>query len=473
MLPAAVAKAVLSGGKRAMRTKTSSGRLPRFVAAIAVLSALSAPRVASAQGAPGGAARRINDVVILRGRQVSGMLGARYERIGAFAVKNGRLDPAPFQIDERDRDGALIYTTYGGGTTGKRRGALGPADEILFLYRDAGEKRGGEPLPAGAVEGAEITVSDPLGGPERRLYLFAFEKTAPRSETDYVTYDPRRDWVTSPYYVLGFPYRKAIQVPSFFALTEAAGGDGRNIYDLYKLRLTLDLKLLGEATWTQDDFSCTPVGYVDGPVRVSRRVKSALRLAGPFHSATIDSDSAYYPYHCEFPSLLQIPFPLSAIARSVTMRITDDLSPEAKGMTWCNERNRSGIAITGKPGGEAALDSGPYRWKLAHGPQGTIMTLTIFDPGMAMIGKKLFYSDDEATPDEPCQFKGQIANSGYTLTSIESMPKGNYTFTVYVFCPVRYVPGGEQAYLDSVLHPLAVSVAVVPAAEAGAASPRP
>lgn len=446
------------------------GTFPRRTAAIAGLALLLA---ASARAASGGPVKRINDVVILRGSRVPGLLGVRSERVGAFAVKNGRLDPVPFQIDERDGNGELIYTTYGGGTTGKARGALGPADEILFMYRDAGEKRGGEPLPAGAAGGAEITVSDPLGGPERRLYLLAFEGKAPRSETDYVAYDPRKDWVTSPYYVLGFPYRKAIQVPSFFALTEAAGGDGRGIYDLYKLRLTLDLKLLGEATWTQDDFSCTQVGYVDGPVRVSRRIKSALRLAGPFHSATIYSDSAYYPYHCEFPSLLQIPFPLSAIARSVTMRITDDLSPEAKGMTWCNERNRSGVPIDGKPGREAALDRGPYRWKLAHGPQGTIMTLTIFDPGMAMIGKELFYCDDEATPDEPCRFKGQIANSGYTLTNIESMPKGNYTFTVYVFCPVRYEPGGEQAYLDSVLHPLVVSTAAIPAAAAGGASPRP
>jgi hypothetical protein len=309
-------------------------------------------------------------------------------------------------------------------------------------------------------------VSDPLGGPERFLYLFAFEGKAPRSTVDYVAYDPRKDWVTSPYYTLGFPYRKAIQVPSYFALSEAAGGDGRGIYDLYKLRLTLDLKLFGKATWTQDDFVCTPVGYVDGPVRISRRVKSALKLAGPFHSATISSDSAYYPYYCEFPSLLQIPFPLSSIARSVTMRITDDLSAEAKGMTWCNDRNTGGIPITGKPSEKAAaLDRGPYRWKLAHGPQGAIMTLTLFDPGMAMIRKELFYCDDESAQDEPCQFRGQIANSGYTLSNIESVPKGNYTFTVYVFCPVDYAPGKEQAYLDSVLHPLSVSAGALPAAK--------
>ena len=407
--------------------------------------------------------KRVGDVVILRGSAVPGLLGSPTERLGGYAVKDGRLEVVPFQIDERDSYGDLIFTKYKGGTTAKLDGKLSPMDEILFVCRDAGVKRGGEPLPAGAVGGAEVRVSDPLGGPDAWFYLLAFGVKAPRSGVDYVNYDPEKDWVTGRYYTLGFPYRKAIQVPSYFAMNEAAGGNGRSIYDLYKLRLTLDLKLFGEATWTQNDFITTPVGYVDGPVRVSRRVSSALRLAGPFHSATISSDSSYYPYYCAFPSLLQIPFPLSSIARSVTMRVTDDLSGEAKGMTWCNERNPEGLPITGVPGEKAkALDRGPYRWKITRGAQGTIMMLTLFDPRMAMMRKELYYCDDESTPDEPCQFRGQVANSGYVLSNIELVPKGNYLFTVYVFCLPEYKTGDERAALDSVMHPLSVSAAALP-----------
>lgn len=442
-----------------MRTRIVLGRALRCqAAAVAVILG-----VASARAASEGVAKRVDDVVSLRGSEVPVLLGVPLERLGAFAVKDGRLDAVPFQIDERDKNGELIYTKFGGGTTAKPDGALNAADEILFMCRDAGGKRGGEALPPGAVGGAEITVSDPRGGPDKWLYLFAFGAKAPRSEVDYVNYDPAKDWVTARYYTIGFPYRKAMHVPSYFALNEAAGGNGRSIYDLYKLRLTLDLKLFGEATWTQDDFILTPVGYVDGPVRVSRRVSAALRLAGPFHSATISSDSAYYAYYCEFPSLLQIPFPLGSIARTVTMRVTDDLSAEAKGMTWCNERNPEGMPITGAPGDKAkALDRGPFRWKMARGAPGTVMMLTIFDPRMAMMRKELFYCDDESTPDEPCQFKGQIANSGYLLSNIESVPKGNYDFTVYVFCLPHYKAGDEQAAVDSVVHPLSISAAAIP-----------
>lgn len=433
----------------------------RGLRAAALCAAVFLGAATARAGEPG----RVNDVVSIRGSAVPGLAGMPLDRIGGFAVKGGRFDAVPFQIDERDASGQLIYTKFGGGTTAKPDGTLGAVDEILFMYRDAGEKRGGEALPAGATGGAEIRVSDPRGGGERWLYLLSFDGKAPRSGTDYVNYDPDKDLVVARYYTLGFPYRKAMQVPSYFALNEAAGGNGRSIYDMYKLRLTLNLKIFGEATWTQDDFILTPVGYVDGPVRVSRRVSAALRLAGPFHSATISSDSAYYPYYCQFPSLLQIPFPLSSIARTVTMRVTDDLSAEAKGMTWCNERNPAGIPITGAPGEKAkALDKGPFGWKMARGPQGTVMMLTLFDPRMDMIRKELFYCDDEATPDEPCQFKGQIANSGYMLSNIESVPKGNYDFTVYVFCLPHYAAGDEVAAVDSVVHPLSVTASPLAAA---------
>jgi hypothetical protein len=416
------------------------------------------------QPGPKSAASRMVDVIILKGSEVPGLLGVPVEQIGGYAVRGGRIEVIPFQIDERDRNGDLIYTKYGGGTTAKRDGKLDGKDDIIFLSSDTGERRKGVPLPPGALGGAELKVTDPLGGSDAWCYLLRFEGKASRSDVDYVNYDPEKDWITGRYYTLGFPYRKAIQVPSYFSLSEAAGGDNQNIYDLYKLRLSLDFKIFGENTWSQDDFVSVPVGYVDGPVRVSRRIKSALHLAGPFRSAMIYNDSFYYPYYCAFPSLLQIPFRLGAIASRVTMRITDDLNEHAKGMVWYNERNTGGITITGKPSVEAEkLDKGSFGWKLAHGPQGTIITLTIFDPKLDIMKKELYYLDDEKEPDEPCQFRGQIANSGYNLTNIESVTKGNYTVSTYVLCPVDYERGDEQIYVDSITHPLKVSATEISA----------
>ncbi|MCX6338315.1 MAG: hypothetical protein NTX71_00145 [Candidatus Aureabacteria bacterium] len=434
---------------------------PGFVAG--VVSIVFFIMAAALFGAPKGAAKRMSDVVVSKGSEAPGLLGILLERIGGYAMKGGKLEVVPFQIDERDKNGDLVYTKYEGGTTAKLDGKLDGKDDIVFLYQDAGERMKGEALPAGATGGAEIKVADPLGGPDAFFYLFTFEGKAPRSEVDYVKYDPKKDWVTSIYYTVGFPYRKAIQVPSYFSQSAAAGGNGKNIYDLYKLLLKIDLKLIGKEKWSQNDFISVPVGYVEGPVRVSRRVTSALRLAGPIHSATLYSDSSYYPYYCSFPSRIQIPFHLQSIAHSVSMRISDDLSGNAKGMTWYNERNKGGLEITGKPSEEAEkLDRGEYRWKIANGPQGTLMTVTLFDPGMGMIKKGLYYHDDESKPDEPCQFIGQIANSGFELTNIESLPKGNYNFTVYVFCPVNYRKGDEEIYLDSITHPLTVSANSIP-----------
>ncbi len=420
----------------------------------------------AALSSPLGASGRRGDVVSLRGEELPSLLGTSIERIGGYTSRNGRLEVTPLQIDERDRNGDLIYTKYGGGTTAKRDGKLDSQDEILFMAQDTGERWKGESLPPGAVRGVEIRVIDPLGGPDSWYYLLQFEGRAPRSDVDYVRYDPEKDWIVARYYTVGFPYRKAVQVPSYFACSEEAGGDNRNIYDLYKIRLNIDLKLFGTIERSQDDFLSRPVGYVDGPVRVSRRVKSALRMAGPIRSAMIYNDSYYYAYYCTYPSLLQVPFRMKFIARSASMRITDDLSENARGMVWYNERNADGLEITGTPSAEKKnLDRGPFRWKLASGPQGTLLSLTLFDPNLKDLEKRLYFCDDEEALDGPEQFPGQIGNQGYKLSNLELVPKGSYNIIVYVFCPVDYKKGDEKIYLNSVLKPLTVSVASLPPSE--------
>lgn len=424
---------------------------------------LSAGSAALGDSGRASEAVRRGDVVSFRGEAVPDLLGTPIDRIGGFAYKEGRLEAVPFQVDERDRKGELIYTTYAGGTTAVRDGVLDGRDEIIFMAQDAGARWGDESFPLAAVGGSEVKITDPLEVPDSWFYLFRFEGCAPRSEVDYVGYDPGRDWVKARYYTVGFPYRKAIQVPSYFSLSEEGGGNGVNIYDLYKIRLTIDLKLFGTISRSQDDFISKPVGYVDGPVRVSRRVRSALRLAGPIRSAMLYNDSCYYPYYCSFPSLLQIPFRMKFIARSASLRITDDLSDGAMGMMWYNDRNTGGIEFTGKPSGEEMkLDRGPFRWKMADGPQGTILTLMLFDPKLKDLKKGLYFCDDETVADEPEQFPGQIGNQGYELTNLESVPKGEYKLAVYVFCPVNYEKGDEEIYLNSILNPLTVSAKPLP-----------
>ena len=434
-----------------------------FCAPAAVLASLLFVTVAPAGGAEGG---RTADVVSVRGSEVPSLQGVPLERIGGYAVRDGSLKVVPLQIDERLKDGTLIYTTYRGGATAGRDGKLGAADEVLFMLQDAGERRAGEPLPPGAVRGVELRVTDPLGAPEAWFYLLEFEDQAPRSDIDYVSYDPEKDWVTARYYTVGFPYKEAIHVPSYFACTEEAGGNGKNIYDIYKVRLIIDLKLFPTLIRSQDDFVSRPFGYVDGPVRVSRRVKTRLRMVGFIKGTSSDNDSYFYPYYCSFPSRLEIPFSMGFIAYSASLKITDDLSEAARGMTWYSDKNPGGVAIDGKPGPEEEkINRGPFKWKLVTGPQGTLMNLTIFDPKLEMLEKKLYFCDDESKADSPEQFPGQIANQGFDLTNLEGVPKGVYGLAVYVFCPVDYEKGDEEMYFNSVLNPLTVSATPLPGGE--------
>ncbi|MCX6357375.1 MAG: hypothetical protein NT045_05805, partial [Candidatus Aureabacteria bacterium] len=47
-------------------------------------------------GAPKGAAKRMSDVVVSTGSEVSGLLGILLERIGGYAMKGGKLEVVPF-----------------------------------------------------------------------------------------------------------------------------------------------------------------------------------------------------------------------------------------------------------------------------------------------------------------------------------------------------------------------------------------
>lgn len=394
------------------------------------------------------------------GRDVPELVRMPIERLGAYSLREGRFEGVLFQVDERDADGDLVFATPSGAKTAHPDGKLHERDEILLLEKDTGEKRRGEPLPPGAVGGMEVKVTAATGCTDGWFYLLAFEGKAPRSDSDYVRYDPKRDWVEALSYTVGFPDRKAIQVPSHFAIREAAGGNGENIYDVYKIRLEIDLKLFGRIRKTQNDFVSSIYGYVDGPLRVTRRVQSALRLAGPIRSSTIESDTRFYPEYCVFPSRFSVPFKLGFVSSRASVRISDDFAPSAKGMTWINDRNPKGVRLTGEPAADKGeLDRSAYRWKLVTGPQGTMMNFVDFDKVMGSLEKGLFFVDDDQKPDEPCRFRGQVGNSGYEIPDLRLIPKGTYRMDCYVFCIPDYRKGEEEKYLRTVLHPPTVSAA--------------
>src|SRR6185436_18375185 len=121
-----------------------------------------------------------------------------------LAVRDGKLVPIPFQIDERQ--GRQIAMTDGTEPSADAKpGILDQDDVLVFLPCDAGTRATPEMLAArvpGLVTWREVQLDDTLDGTRGFAYVVVAD-TPPATAKRYVDYTPGADLVTAAAYQLG------------------------------------------------------------------------------------------------------------------------------------------------------------------------------------------------------------------------------------------------------------------------------
>lgn len=404
--------------------------------------------------------KREFDPVIIEGADLAPFIGRDINnfRLYRSVFNRGRIDTRviPFQFDEKNEKGDWIFNfDKHGNPVPLKRTSLSPRDQLVFMAKDAGEKIEANQLKLKNADVMEIQLTDPLNNTHAYVYLAYFkDNPPPLSPVQYVSYDPISDRVTAKLYIMGFSKKVPISY-DYYVIPKSGGGEGINIFDRFKMRLDIDTSLVSIHR-DEDEFKSRLVGYIQGPVRVIRRVANSMYIALGLHSPSVLSDSMYYYDFFQFPTIVDIPIDLQRlyIVKKARLITVTDFNHNAIGMYFYNSNNPEGLKITGKMSeAQEKLDRSPYDWAVVSGPQGAWMNRVVMGREVPFT-KRLYFVDDVAKPDPPENEPGQIAETGYDFGNLMKAKKGVYTFTSYIYVPIGYKPGDEKQWLNIIDHPI-------------------
>jgi hypothetical protein len=406
--------------------------------------------------------KRKSDPIVITGEQLAQLTGLNPENIRLYAAgRGGALEPIPYQIDERDPNGDMVFT-FGPKKSKDPDPDFDENDELVFMAKDTGARVDRKAWPKDALKCVEIEVADPLDGSRAWAYAFAFDSPPPRSTVVYASISKDSMKIMTPNFNTQFCKDAPIAFCGI-ALTPAGGGDGLNYIDRLKVRATVTPKLLNVCfERSENDFASELIAFINGPVRVIRRTNNMMMLFGKIPSPGSVVDNVYYYDQFIFPTVINVPLDMGTFLREMKFRVTTDHNRRAIGKRFVNSNNPHGTTIDGKMSPEEKkLNLDPYKWMIIHGTEpgkrGGWLNRIFYDEGIKA-QPYLYYMDDANKLDPPESDPGQIGNIGYDIRYMETLKKGIWRLTSYMYNIPDYHPGAEKPYLNILDHPLKITV---------------
>ena len=390
---------------------------------------------------------RFTDVVRILGRQVPGFLEEEIRSLRLMACRDNGWKPIPFQVDEKSKDGRFLFPFGEENNRDEVDNKMSGQDEIVFMARDAGDHAHPQNWHPGHTVAEEIVIIDPLTGEKGWCYLFSFRKPPPLTSVVLVSYQPEYDRIHSRYYVVGYSRIKGEQkaVMESYVVPKRAGGSGVNFFDSAKIwvRIKLFFSLVKFVIHSTDFVSQVPA-YIDGPVRVIIKKRTAVKIGLGLHSPNVDSDLVYYPDFFTSAIVLSIPFDPSLLTSSLCISIGTDLNHRATGMLFWNSLNPEPVVVDGiMSPQEKRLDLGPDRWRVVSGSQGKYLAKAMYAGNFKMSNIKLDagrYVDDALHREPPENEPGIYGSYNWTW-DITHGKRGKYV----VWIEAHYGRGIEKA----------------------------
>jgi hypothetical protein len=443
---------------------------------------LALATVSTAQVLTGNLQHRQYETAIVTGSRFPDFLGKPVSSLQLFSYDgaSGEWRAIPFQVDEKTAAGSYF---------GWQDGYLDPQDEIVFLYRDLGDRVPDgywiEDPQSGTLPRYEIEVIDHANNGERAWgYLFSSSMPLPMDKS-YVVYDSTLDQITTPYYQVGFDDNSGL--PDEYAVLPGQGGNGADLLDRVKFRFKVVARFAGvekKVEVNENNIQKMEVlPFPQKPVRFIRMMRTRVNIAirfdlafGQSYTYRQEIDSVYFPifFYPYFMSVrasnLEIDpgkMPVSGLSVKIThIRSSQDLSEQAIGMRFWSEL-RAGqppVAIDGSGQhaevGPDLLTAGDLTWFLVTGAPGSILTFST----VPQIGsrQRIYYYDYnvegalEWEKTRPTGDKKSIGDHGILIDDDDGDKNitgvASFLSEVY-FLPPDIVPAFAGQLKNNLLHP--------------------
>jgi hypothetical protein len=373
--------------------------------------------------------------LMVKGSQLTSLLGASTDHIEVVAIHQGTIKAVPFQIDELTGDGTYVLPEGPQATPNTQRTFNGD-DEIAMMISDLGEKSTVTSwLPPGTLE---IEMSDPLGGPNRYAYIAAAASPR-RCDRRYVSFDPRTDTIETDH------YRVALTngLPTDFAMQTHIDEHAPNLIDRMKVRLSTLVIHLIRFSFSEDDIHSKVLAWKTGPIRVIRRLSHSVNLVLGMHSPVFERNDFFYRDHLENPFKMHLSWAPRIFFGDIRVRIDLDFN-DLRGyeLLW------SGMAMPplkiGNPEMERRIPppgSTLISWIAIRGARRTAVQTLAPTPDLPLLRRQLYFNNDPRRPDPPERTPGEHPGIGYVITGWEKLESGVHTFdSLLITTPADYSP---------------------------------
>lgn len=441
-------------------------RTAALCSALTLLCAIARPAAAQ-EDADAGEPKRLRrklDHVVMTGAQLPNALASKIDKLRLLAVKDGKLEVIPFQIDERTPSGTYAFDKGGDTKKDTDQRTFDTNDELVFMARDSGD-RAPKALTKDLKKFHEIQLESPKRKRKAWVYLAAYgdDEPPPLSDVDYVkiTYDKNgrltyygKDFITSNERSDG----NAVRTSSVRYRRDDKSLTA-NIVDTTKTRVKIHYFAAAIAR-NGTEMRVTVGAWIDGPIRVVALNVVEVYLIWGFWVSAPNSLIYFYDYGSEMPTSVDIPVNIDEADPASTARLSTDLSPRARKWFFYNSHNKIPMAIDGvMSDGEKELDTSFPKWNVIYGPEGAMVSRFLFED-MSITTRKysrLYYSDDLRAKDEPENEVGSYGNIGFEL-DLSGLKKSVYKGTYYTYYLTDFSYGDEADYLAIVDEPLQLAV---------------
>ena len=128
---------------------------------------------------------RLFDHVVVMGSDLEENLNKPIPQMRLYALKDGKMQPVPYQIDEITEDGDWVLTHKSPYLSEKDEAKsillqddppeiMDENDQLAFMITDVGDRADPSAWPSGWIYADEITLTDPLTNEQGWIYLLSF-----------------------------------------------------------------------------------------------------------------------------------------------------------------------------------------------------------------------------------------------------------------------------------------------------------
>jgi hypothetical protein len=370
--------------------------------------------------------------------------GQRIETLRLGTVRDGRLVPIPFQVDEYNEAGLVWFPALDIPLKGTQ-GIYDGDDRLLFIFADASpEQIGAPPVVAGWL--GEIAVQ--YEGEKR--YVQVFNGEFPLSNTVYVRHDVQGGTTHTPFYTLRVDPKNELNWQHLMVRTWR-GDTSRSLVDTLKMRISGGVfTSFTRLSLDNDNLRPKIVGVRSGPIRSTMQLETAVVVTG-VTVMKMQVQVLRYPHYFEAYTHARIPSLYRKVLKEPEVRVTID-----------GNDLRGAIVRTARSGLLQALVDGEtdeYEqqiiqrglsaqddWILFDSRGGfSILTFLEVPEELRNVPLVLVYEDAPEKSDKPEQFPGQSPNLGYGISGFPPGEDFRFGVTLAFDDDLRQVDPREYA----------------------------